>query len=137
METSGVETPDDASSSAPSSIATADLSVTLLCISSSDERLSEACRADGLGRRGFVGGSDGTAGLGASKFCVCLAGLGEVVDPAAMVNGVVKGAEPFENSEVLSLGAMIVVLKIFGLSVLRAIGGGPFWRSILRRLTSS
>ena len=70
METSGVEALDDASSSASSSIATSDLSVTLLCISSSDEKLSEACRADGLGRRRFAGGSDGIAGLGAGEFCV-------------------------------------------------------------------
>ena len=110
METSGVETPDDASSSASSSIATSDLSVNLLCISSSDERLSGACRTDGLERRRFAGASDETVGLGAAKFCVSLAGLGQVVDPAATVNGIIKGAGPFDSSEVLVLspGAMIV-----------------------------
>ena len=68
--TSGVEALDDASPSASSSIVASDLSVTLLCISSSDERLSEAWKTDGVGRRRFAGGSDGTAGLGAGDICV-------------------------------------------------------------------
>ena len=67
---SGVEALDDASPSASSSIVASDLSVTLLCISSSDERLSEAWKIDGLGMRRFAGGPDGTAGLEAGEFCV-------------------------------------------------------------------
>ena len=106
--TSGVESPDDASSSASSSIATSDLFVRLLCVSSSDERVSEACRADVLERRRLAGSSDETAGLRAGEFLVCLAGLREVVDPAAMVNGIIKGAGSLDISEVsLSLDAMV------------------------------
>ena len=110
METCGVEAPDDASSSASSSssIAASDLSVTLLFISSSDKRLSEACRADVLGRPRFAGGFGGIAGLRAGEFCVYLAGLGQVVDPAAMVNGLMKGGGLFDGSEVLSLDAMVL-----------------------------
>ena len=113
IEISGVKSLDDASSSASSSSsATSDRSVTLLCISSCDERLYEASRVDdGLGRGGLAGGPDGTAGLGAAKCCVCLAGLGEVVELAAMVNGVIKGAEPFDSSEISSLGGMILIVR--------------------------
>lgn len=98
IETSGVKSLDDASSSAPSSIATSDCSVKALCDSSSDEELS-GC--------GFVGDSDRTAGVAIGEFCVCSAGSEQVVDLAAMVNGITKGAELSDNSEVLSLGAMI------------------------------
>ena len=117
IETSGVKSLDDASSSASSSTATFDSSVALLWDSSSGEKLCEACRADVPGRRRFRGGSGGTAGLLAADFCVCLAGLGEVVDPAAMVNGIIKGAGPFDSSEVLSSGAIAVRKITNGLKV--------------------
>ena len=111
-ETSGVEPPDEDSSSASSFIATSDLSVTLLCISSCDERSVEACRADGLGRHLFLGRSEETAGLFATEPCVCLAGLGSVVlDPAAMVNGIIKGAGPFDSSVLSPPGAMVVIVR--------------------------
>lgn len=107
IETSGVESPDSPPSS---SIACADsaLSSTALGIISSVKGLAEACGKGSLGRDRFWEDVDGTTGFRAVGFFRCFVDLWEVVNLAAMVNGVLRVVDSCIRLDSSSLGAIMI-----------------------------